>query len=181
MGADGKARVSRDPAILAESAATAFGQISQCQGPDRPLAAASRTWKNPTGPPCAESGGCDLRASAAQPGCFAAFAGLFKTRNRDGRDGWPSMGTPGANDPGRPESRLATQAEVVGLAVGITGMAELECERSSIGEQGRARGCGHQAPIGVGPFCSVSSWGSSGQNGCAASGSWQLHTPRRAC
>jgi len=113
-----KARVSRDPAILGRKVPpTAFGQISQCQGPRSPLAGKVQDWKTNRAA-VAESGVCDLRAIRSfQPGVVAAVAGLSQTRTATGRDGWPSMGTLGANDPGRPRFRMATQAEVVGLAV----------------------------------------------------------------
>jgi len=65
---------------------------------------------------------------------------------------------------------MATQAEVVGLAVGITGMAELECERSVIGEQQGAAAVGIKPPDRVesGLLCQFP--GQQVQNGCAAFG-----------
>jgi len=94
------------PFLAGKVPPTAFGRISQCQGPDRRTRVQVQDWKRTQqGAVAPNLAVANLRASAAQPVWSLLLPGLFsRQRNRDGSaDGAIKWGTPlAANDPGRP-------------------------------------------------------------------------------
>jgi len=168
--------------FLAESAPTAFGQDLPVSGPDR-HSLQSRDWKNPKqgrrAPNLAVRPSRIFRRAPARCGRCCCRV-VSTTRNATGRDGWPSMGTPPlAPTIRQARSGLATQAEVRRSCCGITGWAELECERLVIGEQQARRGLWASKPAdsGGGPvLLPVSSLGQQVQETVVrAFGVMQLH------
>jgi len=123
LEADGRARSAVIQPFFGKVAANGFGKIIPVSGPRSPSlqvqdlekpnrAAVAPIWR--------------LRLAQSppsfQPGCGRCCCrGCSRHEPRRGRDGWPSMGTLGANDPGRPRSGGHGQAEVVSLAVGNYG------------------------------------------------------------